>query len=132
MNTPAETPAQTIAISLSNGGCAVLFRLLSSPGWNKRPREKYQAGKIQAQLEDIVMSQPDTVAVDPGTPGYAAAQLAYSKAIRAWDKVRAPSQPLTELQVATAQACLRHYLALPEMAANRFLAELQEAFKLTE
>lgn len=129
---PENAQPSPVIVSLSCGASTVLSRMLQAAGWNKSPKEKLCAGKVQLKLEDIVLSQPDPVATDATSPGHLAATLAYNKAMHLWDRTQAPALEVSELQFQTVQTCLKYFTAREDTGSNRFLAELQEAFRVTE
>lgn len=125
-------PQQTNIVTLSCGASMVLFRLLQAPGWTKITKEKFAAGKLIAQLEELINSVPDQITLQPNEAGYPAAVLAYNKAVRAWDKTSAPGLEIPDLKFQAVQACLKHFTTQESTGSNAYLAELQEAFRITE
>lgn len=129
---PENAQPSPILVSLTCGATSVLVRMLQAPGWNKTPKEKYSAGKIQLKVEDVVFSQPDPIPTEQAPTGRTAADVAFKKATLDWERTQAPGLELSELQFQTIQTCLKYFTAREDTGTNRFLSELQEAFRVTE
>lgn len=116
-------------VSLTCGATVIIVRLLQAPGWNKTPKEKHAAGRIQLKTEELILSQPDA---PDDADKIASLAKAHNKAAMAWERMQAPALELSELQFQTVQTCLKYFTVREETGANRFLSELQEAFRVLE
>lgn len=119
-------------VSLTCGASVVLYRLLQSAGWNKTPKEKFASGKIQEQLEKVIELAPEAVAFHPSAPEFTAAQQKFQKGQTAWERSGAEPLELTEYRFQAVQTCLKYHTSKEDTGSNRYLAELQEAFRVTE
>jgi len=126
----APSTAAVKIVTLSMGAITHLNNLFSSQKWTSSAKEKHAAGKLQVKLEELTLSSPDAPRIGPGNPDYAVQMTAFNLAERKW---RNTSTSL-ELSSIAHQACvsaIKHFVN-QEGGSDRYLAELQEVFLVTE
>ena len=129
-NTPEAVPVPNVnLVTLSMGALLLLIEIFKS-SWTSQPKEKIAAGRLTVKLEDYALTAPDACVVDPRDPAFRAANLAAVKADREW-KLKTATLELPELQFRAAATALK-YVLNQAGGADRFLAELQEQFRITE
>lgn len=130
MSNETETKPTLKLVTLSMGAITHLNNLFSGQKWTTVAKEKYAAGKLQVKLEEYVYTSPDPVMLSPREPGYVLAQQDFHRAEREWRNKTA----VLELSSVAYQACVsavKHFVN-QEGGSDRYLAELQEAFLVTE
>ena len=127
---PVSVPVVTGRILTLSMGAMLLLTEIFKAGWTSSPKEKIAAGHLVIKLEDYALTAPDPCALDPRSPDFRAAALAAAKAERDW-KLKTATLEMTDLQIQAVTACVK-FVANKEGGADRFVAELQEIFHVTE
>ncbi len=125
----AEEKPNPKIVTLSMGAILLLAEIFKS-GWSSSPKEKIAAGRLTIKCEDYALTAPDPCVIDPRSPEFRSANLASVRAEREW-KLKIASLELTDIQFQAATACVK-YVCNKEGGADRYLAELQEQFRITE
>ncbi len=122
-------PAPVQLVTLSMGAVLLLSQIFKS-AWTSSPKEKIAAGRLSVKLDDLALTAPDPCVLDQRDPSYRVETLKYEKAERAW-KLQTSILELTNIQFQATTSCVK-FVCNKEGGADRFLAELQEQFRITD
>jgi len=126
----APSTAEIKLVTLSMGALTHLNNLFSSQKWTTSAKEKHAAGKLQVKLEDFIYAGPEAPHIRPMEPGYSVAMSAFHQAERDW-RNKSTSLELSTLAYQACVSAVKHFVN-QEGGSDRYLAELQEAFFVTE
>lgn len=131
MTAPSTAKAPELKIvTLSMGAITHLNNLFSSQKWTTSAKEKHAAGKLQVKLEEFTMASPDAPKIGPNNPEYAVQMTAFNIAERKWRNT-STSLELSSLAYQACVSAIKHFVN-QEGGSDRYLAELQEVFLVTE